>query len=250
VKRQACLLAMLCVAVAIGPAALAEGGADWSYHGSDGPEFWGALSADYEMCDVGRMQSPVDLKGAVKAGLENIRFKYKKGPVRIQNTGHSLQVNVEDGSYMWVANTRYGLVNYNFHSPAEHPIDGFIYPMEMHFVHRTASGQVAVVAVFFEVGKPNKHLELIFGNMPREQIEVEIDGAKFNPSKLKPTHSRDYYRYKGSLTTPPCTEGVTWVVMQDTQQASETQMDLLRLMFGGNSRPLQQLNNRLLVLDK
>lgn len=230
-----------------GAAPAAAHDAHWSYEGVEGPVHWGHLAPDYALCSAGRMQSPVDLSFAnVRADLV-VSADYKRGPLTILNNGHTVQVNFPEGSSLTSSGKRFALVQVHFHTPSENMLNGKVYPMEAHFVHRDASGQLAVLGVFFEEGPTNMELAKIVVAAPNQAGGPKaIEGFDVEPKFLLPADLR-VYRLMGSLTTPPCTEGVNWHVAKSTMTASANQIAAMGKLMGNNARPIQPLNGRLLI---
>ena len=221
--------------------------AHWAYSGDEGPAKWGDLSTAYETCKIGSMQSPVNLEQPLGAGMTGLTFNYKAVPLKILNNGHTIQVNYAHGSTMTSGNQPYELLQLHFHTPSEHAVSGKQYPMEMHFVHKTAEGTLGVVGVFFKQGKKNLALQEIWDHLPRnENGETPIKGVVINGNDLLP-ENRDYYRLVGSLTTPPCSENVQWHVFKEPIEASGSQITAFTAIVAQNARPVQPLNNRLLI---
>jgi carbonic anhydrase len=224
------------------------GSAAWSYSGSTGPENWGSLSPDYADCASGRMQSPVDIVDASPAKGPELILDYKPSPLRIVNNGHTVQVNYGPGSVLTVAGKPFGLLQFHFHAPSEHAIAGSRAPMEAHFVHGNADGSLAVVGVMMQAGRHNDPLALVFANIPDEAgPEVAIADATIDASAMLPSESGAYFHYKGSLTTPPCSQGVHWFVVANAIEVSTEQIGSFERISGPNARPLQGLNDRLLI---
>ena len=224
------------------------GSAVWTYSGSTGPEYWGSLSPDYAVCTNGRMQSPIDIVDAFPAKGPDLIFNYKPSPLRIVNNGHTVQVNYGPGSVLTVAGKPFGLLQFHFHAPSEHAIAGSPAPMEVHFVHGDADGSLAVVGVMMQAGRRNQPLAPVFANMPDEAgPEVEIADTAIDASAMLPSGSGAYFHYKGSLTTPPCSQGVHWFVMANAIEVSTEQIGRFEGISAPNSRPLQGLNDRLLI---
>jgi|JRYI01.1.fsa_nt_gb carbonic anhydrase len=218
----------------------------WSYDGQSGPEHWGELSPDFKVCQLGLEQTPIDLAGATTGDPGGIAFDYRELPLRLVNNGHTVQVNADPGCSCTIAGTRYDLVQFHFHHPSEHLLDGKAFEMEVHFVHRSDAGALAVVGVFFRPGAYNAGLQPIFDQMPKsEGPEVEVAGT-FDPATFFP-ESRAYFRYAGSLTTPPCSEGLTWTVFREPVEASPEQIRQFAALFPNNARPVQRRNRRFLL---
>jgi carbonic anhydrase len=224
------------------------GPAHWSYAGPDGPEHWGMLSSDYAVCASGRMQSPIDIADPFAATPPTLVFDYKPSPLAILNNGHTVQVNYASGSTLTVEGEVYELLQFHFHAPSEHAIRGARAPMEVHFVHKNAAGALAVVGVMMQAGGASDPLAPVFANMPAAAgPEAAIDGATVDAATMLPPDAGAYFHYKGSLTTPPCSEGVHWFVLANAIQVSADQIGTFEPISAPNARPLQELNNRLLV---
>lgn len=231
----------LIVAAAAGPAMAADKSGDWSYTGDTGPEHWGALAKDYEMCDAGRQQSPIDLAEHNALGELMVSVDYQSGPVAITDTGSTVLVEFEQPSSLTSGTTTFNLVQVHFHTPSEHAISGERYPLVAHFVHAAESGALAVLGVMYEPGEANAALDTIIDGAHNAPSDVSLDPQELLPETL------DVYRYQGSLTTPPCSEGVHWHVAAEPVTASEAQIAALEELMGMNARPVQPLNGRLLV---
>jgi carbonic anhydrase len=223
---------------------------------------WGTLDGKYSLCSTGRAQSPIDLAGATRAtGGPITASTYRPTPLRIVhheakadlvNTGHSIQVSAGGNDTVIVGSDRYSLVQFHFHSPSEHTIAGLSFPLEMHLVHRSADGRLAVAGVLMREGAHNKAFEAIWSKLPGIiGQEMAHDSVMVNIEALLPD-IRTHYRYEGSLTTPPCSEGVTWFVLATPVELSTAQIAAFRAVLSGNSRPVQPLNGRALteVIDK
>ena len=223
----------------------------WGYEKDNGPEVWGRLSSDYVLCSLGARQSPVDIMNAEARNLPEIAFNYSSSPLKIYNDGHTIGVAYGDGAnWIEVGDARYDLLQFHFHAPSEHALGGKRFDMEMHLVHRNASGELAVVGVLIEKGRFNGAFESMWSNLPSAGAEEprSVGGASVNAESLLPS-SRLSYRYDGSLTTPPCSEGVKWLVLKTPVQMSESQIDAFRTVIDGNARPVQPLNGRRILTD-
>ncbi|MBT4639551.1 MAG: carbonic anhydrase family protein [Deltaproteobacteria bacterium] len=223
-----------------------DGPPHFTYEGEEGPEHWGELDASYETCGTGQSQSPIDLTGALEQDLDNIVFHYQPTKIHLVNNGHTVKVNYDTGSYIEVDGKRYDLLQFHFHAPSENAIDGKLFPIEMHLVHKNDAGQLAAVGVFFDKGAESTALKPVWDNMPTEEGEKEVD-ALVNAADLLPS-TQSTYRFSGSLTTPPCTEGVSWFVMATPAEVSDEQISAFEQVYHGNNRPLQPLNGRVLIL--
>jgi carbonic anhydrase len=222
----------------------------WGYHGAEGPEHWGELADANKACAIGKNQSPIDLnsKHAIKAQLSPLTLAYKAGGNEVLNNGHTIQVSYAPGSTLTLDGHAFELKQFHFHAPSENQIDGQSYPMEAHLVHADKDGNLAVVALMFAEGaKDNAGLEQFWPQMPAKAEETTALTAKTDVSKLLPA-DHDYYRFNGSLTTPPCTEGVVWLVMKQPVTASKAQIEKFTQIMGHpNNRPVQALNARPLL---
>lgn len=217
----------------------------WSYSGTSGPTFWGRLSEKNRLCERGSDQSPIDLKDALPGEGDTLRFEYFPSPVTLRNTGHTIQVDVQNGSSFQNGRGRYELKQYHFHTPSEHTRAGKSFPMEIHLVHANDEGKLAVVGVWVELGSRNAALDAVFQNLPAKPGSVSVEGLLLNPTALLPRRG-GYYVYPGSLTTPPCSEGVSWHMLKTPIQISRAQLDAFRKVFKMNARPVQPLRDRVL----
>ena len=237
-------MATMLVLALFGTTAMGE--ARWSYSGDAGPSKWAELSPDYAAC-AGVNQSPLDLAEFVDAALPPIDIRYAASGAAIVNNGHTVQVNAADGSEISIDGSVYRLLQFHFHAPSENHIKGVEYPMEVHFVHVGPDGGLAVIAVMFEAGEHNAALAQAWQHMPSSAEKEHVFDAPIAPEALLP-ETRDYYRFNGSLTTPPCSEGVIWLVMKTTTTASSEQIAALGDAVGGpNNRPVQPRNARLVL---
>jgi carbonic anhydrase len=200
------------------------------------------------MCAIGMNQSPINITASVDADLPAIGFDYGTSPAEILNNGHTVQVNVENGSSITVDGHKYALKQYHFHTPSENHIAGKDFPLEAHFVHADDEGNLAVVGVMFEEGAENAELAQLWAKMPMKEGERNIlDGEAKELTKLLPA-DHEYYRFNGSLTTPPCSEGVKWMVMKEPLSISKAQVEKFsHAVHGANNRPVQPLNARVIV---
>lgn len=226
-----------------------SGKAHWTYSGEHGPEHWASLSEAFSTCDKGRLQSPFNIEADIGAYLAGLGLNYHSVPMKIINNGHTIQVDMAGGGTLNVDGKSYNLLQFHFHAGSEYAIDGKTYPLEMHLVHASDSGELAVVGVMFEEGPANAELANIWSNMPASEGEAVVAGKSVTVSKLLP-ESRKYYRFMGSLTTPPCSEGVNWHMMSQPMTASAEQIAQFTAIYPMNARPLQDENNRLVVLGK
>lgn len=222
--------------------------AHWSYAGDTGPTHWGSLAPEYALCAKGTQQSPIDIKQTTSVDLPNLALHYSATPVEIVNNGHTVQVNYAPGSWMEVDGTRYDLLQFHFHSPSEHTIAGKHAAAEMHLVHKSKDGTLAVVGVLLEEGAANSSFDPVWNNLPSKPGAAQRFEATVDVTSLLPTDQRTY-RYPGSLTTPPGTEGVHWYLMQEPVRLSKGQIAAFTRVYRGNNRPTQALNGRTVQLD-
>ena len=221
-------------------------GAHWSYEGATGPDRWGELDAANKICSAGTQQSPVDIVGPIKAQLPPLKIAWGKTADTIVNNGHTIQLNVADGSTLSVGKDTYSLLQFHFHRPSEHRVNGKSFPMEAHFVHRNAAGGLAVVGVLMATGKTNSVFSKIVSTMPAQEGPPVKANPAIDPNGLLPA-DRDYYRYPGSLTTPPCSETVEWLLLAQPIQVTEPDVAAFGKLYAMNARPVQQLNRRTLL---
>jgi len=216
----------------------------WGYQGNTGPDFWGSLAEGFSLCAAGHEQSPIDITGAQEANLGEISFHYFSSAMTVQHTGQSIQVDYDPGSYIVYNQTRYDLIQFHFHHPGEHTIDGMAAAMELHLVHADERGALAVVGVMLVAGEAESAAyAVLFNNLPAEKTEPTDIGLTIDASRLlPPDHS--YHTYSGSLTTPPCSEGVRWLVLRAPVSLSAAQIEAFRRIHLPNARPVQPLNNR------
>ena len=231
------------------------GGAAWGYAGVAGPERWGELSDEYALCALGTAQSPVNITDYAASDGDPLEFGYRPDAERVSNVGTFARVNYRGESRLRAGGAEYGLHDAHIHYPSEHALDGRLSAAEMHLVHMGEGGEIAVVGLMFDVGDDaNPFIENLLGALPAAGEEAELtdgataDGAAVAGLNVAATlpKARGYYAYTGSLTTPPCSEGVRWFVMAEIGAMSQAQLDSLKRLTGGdaNNRPLQPLNGR------
>ena len=212
----------------------------WNY---DNPAEWGELDAKYKLCKDGKRQSPIDISDTTYANLDSISFNYRSGPKEIINNGHTIQVNMHSGSYITVSGKRYNLLQFHFHAPSEHTINGKPADMVAHFVHQASDGQLGVVAVLMERCKQNDLVEQLWKKLPKRNGDKNNLSKRINVKDLIPDN-RDYYNYSGSLTTPPCSEGVNWMVLKRPMEISADQIKAFTDLFPKSVRPIQEKFHR------
>ncbi len=222
---------------------------EWSYEGEAGPAFWGDLSPDFATCGTGLQQSPVDIDDVDEDDdLRRIRFKYNDTPLVVENNGHTIEVPYESGSSIRIGGDKYRLLQFHFHTPSEHTEGGINAAMEAHFVHINSNSQLAVVGVLIDLGAHNDALAPVFDNMPATEGEVEVEHEEINARDVLPDDDLDEFNtYSGSLTTPPCSEGVRWFVLNERIEVSLEQLEAFEAIFPFNNRPVQPLNDRTIV---
>lgn len=243
IKLVAAALAASAVAASAGAAST---NAHWDYQGKAGAEHWGELAPDFAACAKGKAQSPVDIR-APKAGTSApIGFGYHASSADIVNNGHTVQVDLADAGGIDLAGVTYRLVQFHFHTPSEEAVNGKRYPLVAHLVHKNDAGELAVVAVLFKRGRDNAALAPVFAGMPAAAGEKRAAAAEFDPASLLPVQ-HGYYGYTGSLTTPPCSEGVRWHILKEPVEVSPAQLAAFRKLYKMNARPVQPLNGRVVV---
>ncbi|CAL1690221.1 Carbonic anhydrase [Brevundimonas subvibrioides] len=218
-------------------------GPTWSYDGPSGPDYWSRIDASYATCSTGQQESPIDLAGAISADLGVLDLQWRTLSARVFDTGHAIQVEATPGSNLTMSGRGYALLQFHVHQPSEHLLNGHRYPLEIHFVHTAPDGTLAVVGVFAEPGAANPVLQSVL-----ESVHAEPDTARptLDMTALLP-QGREFFRYEGSLTTPPCSETVDWAILAEPITASDTQIEAFARLHPGNTRPLQPLNRRFLL---
>lgn len=230
-------------------AAFAAEAVHWSYSGDTGPEHWGALSEDFTACRIGKNQSPIDIitEDMIEAELDPLILEYEGQTTEIVNNGHALQLGVTGGSVLKVEGQEFKLLQFHMHSPSEHKINNEVFPLEVHFVHANDKGELAVVGRLYREGKAHSELWQIGQNAPKAGNSlpfVKDIKTVFPDDRYTVT---DYYRYEGSLTTPPCTEGLRWYVYPTVSTVSREQIDHYIDLLGEDARPSQAINARLVL---
>ena len=224
--------------------------AQWSYTGEDDPAQWGKLDAAYVTCSAGKRQSPINITKPKTTDLPVLQFHYSAVPINIIDNGHTIQVNYPAGSTLKVGEKTYILKQFHFHHPSEEQINGKGYDMVAHLVHADDEGHLAVVAVLLKSGASNAFLASIWKNFPAEKEKsIKNASVSVNVADLLP-NDHGYYTYLGSLTTPPCSEGVTWYVLKTPVQLSLEQVAAFAKVYPMNARPIQPLNGRELLASK
>jgi carbonic anhydrase len=242
------VLAGLALCPICAQAGFAADGKHWGYQGASGPAHWGELDAASKVCGVGSQQSPIDVGNAIKAQLPPLKIAWRDHVETIINNGHTVELDVLPGSTLSLGEDNYVLVQFHFHHPSEHTIAGKNAPMEVHYVHRNAAGALAVIGVLMTVGSANATFKKIVATMPAQVGPPVIADKAINPHLLLPSQ-RAYYRYAGSLTTPPCSEVVTWLLLRETIPVAKADIDAFAKLFPMNARPVQQDNRRFVLLS-
>jgi carbonic anhydrase len=232
-------------AAAAAIAAAPKHGTVWSYEGELGPANWSKINVDWAKCGTGNRQSPIDLRDGIKVNLEQISFDYHPSSFSEVNNGHTIQVTVGGGNFITVGNTVYELQQFHFHRPSEEKINGKGTEMVIHLVHKSAEGKIAIIAVLLERGQPHRLMQTIWDNLPLEKFDTVSPSIVLDPTDALPER-REYFTYMGSLTEPPCTEGVLWMVFKQPMQASPAQMALFSRLYPLNARPVQSTAGRLI----
>ncbi len=219
----------------------------WTYEGKAGPAHWSELTSDFHMCHEGKSQSPINITNPIEGHLQPLALAYHTSAEKVINNGHTIQVTVDEEDDFVLDGEKFTLRQYHFHTPSENQINGERFPLEAHFVHSKEDGDLAVVAVMFKVGKENPALVPLIDAMPKQQnkqvnINRQVDLRALFPADLH------YYRFSGSLTTPPCSEGIRWLVLKEPVTLSQAQLDAFKqALKTTNNRPLQHLNGRMIV---
>ncbi len=222
--------------------------AEWGYEGDIGPKHWGSLSPAYILAKQGEQQSPIDISKPIEEDLPRVVFNYRPAKINLIYNGHTIEEE-EDGCHIRFEDKLFELKQFHFHAPSEHTINGSHADMEMHFVHKAKDGTVAVVAVLIKQGAENRSFTSIWEYLPTpENSDVQVARTVDATDLIPGNHA--YYRYRGSFTTPPCTEGVIWMVMTAPIELSMGQIDRFKSIINGNNRPVQRLNERKVYLSK
>ena len=221
----------------------------WGYEAENGPDVWARLSPEYRLCSAGIHQSPIDIVNPTPTKLPAITFNYQPTSLNIRNTGNTIEVGYQEGSWVEVDGTKFHLLQFHFHAPSEHTVVGNPYDMEMHLVHKSEDGTLAVIGVLIESGRVNAAFDSFWHYLPATPDESkQIKDVLLNASDLLPS-TKQTYRYEGSLTTPPCSEDVKWLVLTTPIEMSHSQITAFKTILSGNNRPVQPLNDRELLVD-
>ena len=218
--------------------------AHWSYEGKAGPAHWGDLGRANAVCSTGSQQSPLDIVGAIKSDLPAILIDWKQGTGEIVNNGHTIQVTPPVGSKLKRGDKVYELVQFHFHAPSEHLVNGKAFPMEVHFVHKAKSGALGVLGVFFKPGATNAGFATLAAAFPAKKgkkASADVDPRELLPKTLK------YWTYEGSLTTPPCSEIVDWMVAMEAIEVAASDIEKFTALYPMNARPALAANRRFIL---
>ncbi|UVW28181.1 carbonic anhydrase [Massilia sp. H6] len=230
---------------AIAVASKPKNGTHWSYEGEYGPANWSNINDGWAKCATGNRQSPIDLRDGMKVDLEQIGFDYHPSSFTEIDNGHTIQVTVGGGNFLTVGNQTYELQQFHFHRPSEERINGKGTEMVIHLVHRSFEGRLLVLAVLLERGKANALIQTVWNHLPLEKKQPVSPSILIDVNEALP-EKREYFTYMGSLTEPPCTEEVLWIVMKQPMQASPAQMALFSRLYPFNARPVQKNNGRII----
>jgi len=226
-----------------------EHAAHWGYEGEGGPEHWGDLDPAFGTCSTGQMQSPINIESFAKISHQRLDFHYQPSSLKVVHNGHTIQANYDAGSFISMNGERYELLQLHFHSPSENTKEGKHATMEMHLVHKSDAGLLAVVGVMMNEGEHNDALNSLWDAMPMHKSEEASIEATINAMDLLPTTGA-HYTFMGSLTTPPCSEGVHWNVMAEPINIGMSQAQKFLSAVGENARPVQPLNGRTLAITQ
>lgn len=243
-KRNA-IIAMFMVASL--SCAAAEHHPHWGYEGQEKPENWGKLSPEYSTCENGKNQSPINIDHVLKTEHSKLKLTFEDGQQNIINNGHTIEIDVSGNNQLEIDDEIFTLQQFHFHTPSENTIKGKYFPMAAHFVYKNKDNELAVIALMFNKGEANSELAKAWQQMPTESGKSAILANAVDIKALFPKEL-NYYRFSGSLTTPPCTEGVRWIVLQQQSQASAEQIEKFHsIMHHDNNRPIQPLHGRVIV---
>jgi carbonic anhydrase len=223
----------------------------WSYEGENGPSFWGDLDTEFAVCKEGVNQSPINIfTEAAKSSNknQNINLNYKPTTLTLVNNGHTIQATPNQlNNELNIGGTQYILQHFHFHAKSEHQLDGEHYPVELHLVHKSAEGKLAVLGVMVNEGNELNSLSTIWDELPQTSSNEISTEHKISIDKLVP-ENKSRYEYSGSLTTPPCTEGVYWIIFQEPIEMSKVQINLFTNLFPTNNRPVQSTGGREILI--
>jgi carbonic anhydrase len=220
-------------------------GTSWSYEGETGPANWSRINPDWASCSSGTRQSPIDIRDGLKLDLEPIVFDYQPSSFTVVDNGHTVEVALGAGNFITIMNRRYELQQFHFHRPSEERINGKGFDMSVHLVHKDGAGRQAVLALLLERGTAQSAIQMVWNNLPLEKNDIIRPTMLLDASDLLPAQ-REYFIYMGSMATPPCSEGVLWMVMKQPVQAAPAQMALFSRLYPYNVRPIQSSSGRII----
>lgn len=241
-KKEATVKAAKVVAVPEAPKVYST---VWSYEGETGPANWAKINPAWAQCGTGKRQSPIDIRDGMRVDLEQINFEYRPSSFNVTDNGKTVQVMVGRGNFLNVGNRMYELVQFHFHRPAEERVNGKGYEMVVHLVHKDGEGRIAMLALLLERGKPQPAIQQVWNNLPLEKMETMAPSETLDPMDLLPAR-REYFTFMGSMTEPPCQEGVLWLVMKEPVQVSPAQMAFFSRLYPYNARPVQPGSGRII----
>ncbi len=215
----------------------------WGYKGLNGPENWSQLSPSFSACSQGQSQSPINLVWSRPMGNADLKFQFNPGPAQVSDTGNTIMVNVSPGNLTFIRGESFELKSVLFHSSSEHTLSGNSLPLEVQLIHQNTAGQIAIIAFFAIEGPRNTLIDSIWSNIPQTKGIEQVINSHINFSELLPS-KYSHYHYMGSLTTPPCSEGVSWNILNTPITMSRDQILSFRQIYPHNNRPIQKLNNR------
>jgi carbonic anhydrase len=251
--RHCALIVFLALTAAwttLAPAQHHKAGHGWGYDGDGGPSHWGDLMPEFAPCKNGHRQSPIDISSAQKADLPTLQFDYTQSPLHIIDNGHTIMINYAPGSSLHVGDKQYQLKQFHFHRPSEEKMHGKQFDMVAHLVHADPEGHLAVVAVLLEKGVDNPLVHELWNDLPKEKEKEEIlDNVRIDLNKLLPAE-RGYYTFSGSLTTPPCSEDVTWFVLKHPVTVTAAEIEQFGKLYRHDARPTQPLYDRVVLESK
>jgi carbonic anhydrase len=222
----------------------------WDYSEARGPNHWGELKPEFAPCKLGHHQSPIDIRNPRKADLPPLQFDYKPATLNIIDNGHTIEIDYGPGSFITVGGSKYELKQFHFHRPSEETINGGTDAMEVHLVHADQKGKLAVVAVHIVAGKDNPLIHELWNDFPKEKDKEErMNNVRIDAARLLPS-DRGYYTFTGSLTTPPCTEDVTWFVLKHPVSVTSAEIEQFARLYRNDARPTQPLNDRVVLESK
>lgn len=222
----------------------------WTYEQA---AHWSDLDPEYALCNTGKEQSPINIRNAEKADLSALQFESRRGPLKyVINNRYTIRVNYRtgNGNILLAEGKRYELTQFHFHRPSEEYVDGRAYDMEVHLMYKASDGKVAGVTVFVKPGSANSTIQTVWEHMPATEGQNEVAGLEIDPSSLLPRDTTAYYMYMGSLTAPPCTEGITWFVLESRIEVSADQIAAFAKLFPHDARPIQPLNGRVVKVSQ